>query len=76
MLKWLLVIGVIAVVYYVFIKKSVPLSTGTKKRSEPKTPVDEDTMVPCEECGVYISVKEAFIKEGRYYCSKSCMDKH
>jgi len=38
--------------------------------------VDEDTMVPCEECGVYISVKEAFIKEGRYYCSKSCMDKH
>ncbi len=71
MLKWLLVIGVITAVYFLFIKKSIPLTSGKKTGS--KTP-DDDTMVPCEECGVYISIDEAFIKEGKYYCSKSCME--
>ena len=42
MIKWLLVIGVIAAVYYFFIKKSTPLPSKTKKspqkRFRRKTP--------------------------------------
>ena len=75
MIKWLLVLGVIAAVYYFWIKKSTPLSSKPKKNTAKKIP-DEDTMVPCEECGVFVSVEEAFIKDGKYYCSKTCMEKH
>ncbi len=75
MIKWLLVIGVIAAVYYFFIKKSTPLPPKPKQKSSKKVP-KEDTMVPCEECGVFVSVEEAFLKDGKYYCSKSCMGKH
>lgn len=71
MLKWLLVIGVIAAVYFLFIKKSAPLPSKTKR--DAKQP-DEDTMVPCETCGVYVSAEEAFLKDGKYYCSKTCME--
>lgn len=71
MLKWLLVIGVVAVIYFLLIKKSSPAVSGPKKRAEKS---DDDTMVPCETCGTFVSVKEAFLKEGRYYCSKACME--
>lgn len=72
-LKLLLVIGVIAAVYVLFFKKNVPV---TKKNPDSASkPTDDDTMVPCETCGVFVSVKEAFIKEGKYYCSKTCMER-
>jgi uncharacterized protein len=74
-LKILLVLGVIAAVYFLFFKKSAPLSQQKKKDTSAKKP-EEDTMVPCEACGVFVSVKEAFLKDGKYYCSKSCMEKN
>jgi uncharacterized protein len=69
-LKILLLIGVIAAVYFLFFKKSKPIaaSGGEKKKNE-----DEETMVPCHKCGTYVATKEAFIKEGKYYCSEACM---
>ncbi|MEJ2467851.1 MAG: PP0621 family protein [Campylobacterales bacterium] len=73
-LKILLVLGVIAAVYFLFFKKSAPLSQPKKKDTAAKKP-EEDTMVPCEACGVFVSVKEAFMKDGKYYCSKTCMEK-
>jgi len=72
MLKWLLVIGVIAVIYFLFVKKRPAVAHGTPSQTKA---VDDDTLVPCENCGTFISIKEAFIKEGSYYCSKSCMEK-
>ncbi len=73
MLKWLLVIGVVAAVYYLFIKKSAPLPKSGKSSSQDAA--DEDTLVPCETCGTYVSVHEAYLKDGRYYCSIECMKK-
>lgn len=72
-LKLLLVIGVIAAVYILFFKKAAPV-TGKKSESASK-PTDDDTMVPCETCGVFVSIKEAFMKDGKYYCSKTCMER-
>lgn len=73
LLKILLLIGVIAAVYFLFFKKSTPVTSqkqdgGTKKS-------DDDTMVPCASCGVFVSVKEAYIKDGKYFCSQACMEK-
>lgn len=68
-LKILLVLGVIAVVYYFFIRKPVPAqrAKGPKNR--------EDTLVPCETCGTFVSIDEALVSNGRYYCSEPCMQK-
>jgi uncharacterized protein len=74
LLKILLVIGVIAAVYFLFFKKNSPIAPP-KKQDDSTKKTDEDTMVPCETCGVFVSVKEAFIKDGKYFCSKACMEK-
>ncbi len=69
MLKWLLVLAVIAGVYYFFIKKK-PLKTSVK--STEKEPSSD--MVACVVCGTYCSLADALIKERQYYCSKECME--
>ena len=75
MIKWLLVIGVIAAIYYLFIKKSAPSvskesATGTNKK---KTSEDVEEMVECSRCRVYVEIEEAIISNGKYYCSKECL---
>ena len=73
LLKILLVIGVIAAVYFFFIKKSTPL---TKERHDKrKQKEDEDTMIECPTCGNYISTSEAIVSSGKFYCSTECRDK-
>jgi len=41
-----------------------------------KTPhekkLDDDTLVECEKCQTYVTVKESIIVNGKYYCSKEC----
>jgi len=74
MLKLLLLIGVIAAVYFLFFKKSkTPL---TEERNENRKERDEEnTMVACESCGTYISTKEAIVSSGKFYCSEQCRDR-
>ncbi len=35
---------------------------------------DVETVVECHKCGVYVSVDEAILKDGHYYCSKKCAE--
>ena len=70
LLKVLLVVGVIAVIYFLFVKKPAVASKPKRGDAAP----DDDTMVPCETCGVFVSVKEAFMRDGKYFCSKQCME--
>ena len=69
----ILVFGVVVfIVYILFFKSSrgtVQNSTKTKKR---KKDTDSDTMVECAKCSVFVSEKEAIIKDGKFYCSKEC----
>jgi len=76
-LKLLLVIGVIATVYFMFIKKKRP-SVKTKqtkqtKQNRKKTPSNE--MIECETCGIYCDIDESILSGSKYYCSKDCIDK-
>lgn len=68
MLKLLLVVGVLVAIYFVFFKKK-SISTP------PKQDAPEDTMVPCAECETYVQLKETYRKDGKYFCSKECMEK-
>ena len=69
-LKLLLVIGVIAVVYFMFIKKK-PLSSSKDKSSDN----DANDMVKCASCGVYSELKDSILSDGHYYCSRECVQK-
>jgi len=72
-LKVLLVIGVIAVVYFMFIKEkpSKVTKTSTKKKDNLKA----NDMVECATCGVYSELQESILSNAKYYCSKECVDK-
>jgi len=64
MLKILFIIAVFVVIYFLFFKKPKP-----KVKNK-----ELEDMVECESCGVFISVEEAIEKNGKYYCSKECLN--
>lgn len=68
-LKLLLLAGVIAAVYFFFIKEK-PAGHKTKKTAPGN---ESDEMVQCCNCGTYSALKETIIKNGRYYCSPECL---
>ena len=69
--KLLVLILVLVVVYYIFFSKS-----SKKKRKanseKRKKEINSENMIACAKCGVYVSTKEAIIKDGKYYCSNEC----
>lgn len=40
-----------------------------------KTPNGIEEMQECACCGVYVSVNESFLSNGKYFCSKECLQK-
>ena len=72
-IKFLLIMAVIAIVYFMFFK--IKPSTQQRKRREKnssQTPVVND-MVECKTCGVYVEIEEAILSNGKYYCSSECL---
>jgi len=55
-----------------FIYKLLGGKLPTIGKSEDEKKLDEDTLVECEKCSTYVTVKESFIVQGKYYCSKEC----
>ena len=66
MIKYLVVIGVIAFVYYVFIKKKPKKTTNDKNTTT-------NDMVQCARCDVYCELDEAILSHGHYNCSEECL---
>ncbi|MDF1874267.1 hypothetical protein JHD48_00805 [Sulfurimonas sp. SAG-AH-194-I05] len=71
-LKILLVLGVIGIVYFLFIKKKPSI-----KKNKTKKEVQEDAsdLVACTTCGTYSELNETLISANKYYCSDACMEK-
>ncbi len=63
LIKLILLAAIMYGIYFIFFKKP---SMIKDKNS------DSETVVECEECGVYVSMKETILKDGKYYCSKEC----
>jgi len=70
-LKWLLIVLLILAVYYFFRKMSVKKEENQNFKKHNK---NEEIMLECKKCGTYISSKEAIISNGKYYCSKECLE--
>ena len=68
MILKLLIFAVVAVVIYKFFGGKFP-NIG---KSDHEKQLDEDTLVECETCSTYVTVKESIIVSGKYYCSKEC----
>ncbi|MBL1242958.1 MAG: hypothetical protein COA39_000915 [Sulfurimonas sp.] len=71
-LKVLLVIGVIGIVYFMFIKKKPSV---TQKTTNKKDDIKANDMIECSTCGVYTEVNESILSNAKYYCSQECLDK-
>ncbi|AXX89819.1 hypothetical protein CKA55_08270 [Arcobacter suis] len=70
-----MVLKIIAVVimaflaYILFFKKTREKDIITKKNEK-----IEDEMVECPTCKTYVSQKEAILSNGKFYCSKECLE--
>ena len=68
MLKLLLLAGILAAVYFLFFKKK-SLTPPSSDHSQ------EEAMIPCAACGTYVQVKEALMRDGKYYCSRERLER-
>ena len=68
MILKLLVFAVVGLLIYKFFGGNLPTLGKTAQQKK----LDEDTLVECEKCSTYVTVKESFIVHGKYYCSKEC----
>ncbi len=73
-LKFLLVVAVIGIVYFMFIKKK-PITQKRKKERKKKDEVPSNEMIECEECGIYCEVDDCILSNNKYYCSDECVGK-
>ncbi len=71
-LKIVLVLGVIGIIYFLFIKKK-PLLKNSKLNKN--TQEESNDMIECSSCGIYSQLDETIISNNKYYCSNDCMEK-
>ena len=57
---------------YKFFGGQLPTVGGKKSKvsKKEKKKLDEDTLVECEKCGTYVTVKESILINGKYYCDE------
>ena len=67
-LKVVIVI-IAAFLIYVFLFKK-----GREKEINKKDEMITDEMVECPTCKTYVSKKEAIVSNGKFYCSKECLE--
>lgn len=68
LLKVIAVVLVGFIIYVIFFKKS--RSENIKKNDK----LISDEMVECPSCSTFVSQKEAIISNGRFFCSKDCLN--
>lgn len=69
--KALAVLAVLFIVYILFFKKRRESEIGKKKTKREEA--ISDIMEECPTCKTYVSKKEAILSNGKYYCSKECL---
>jgi len=75
MIKWLLVVGVVAAIYVFFIKKKPNVTNKENKNDEVKDEKQSNDMVQCSTCSVYCEIDDALLSGSKYYCSTECLEK-
>lgn len=70
----LIILAVIIYIIYLTFFKNDALTAKKENKQRSKREDDSEIMVECSKCGIFISSKEAIIKDGKYYCSKECAE--
>lgn len=75
--QWIVVIGLIVVVYFMFIKKRPQVKQNHNHSSDKSTKeeVQSNDMIECAECGIYCEIDETILSNNKYYCSQECLKK-
>jgi uncharacterized protein len=68
-LKIVAVIVIIFLIYILFFKKNREKELFAKKNER-----ITDEMMECPTCKTYVSQKEALLSNGKFYCSKDCLE--
>ena len=68
-LKIVAVVIVAFLVYILFFKKNREKELFAKKNEK-----ITDEMMECPTCKTYVSQKEALLSNGKFYCSKECLE--
>ena len=69
LLKIVAVIVIIFLIYILFFKKNREKELFAKKNER-----ITDEMMECPTCKTYVSQKEALLSNGKFYCSKECLE--
>ncbi|MDM5271353.1 PP0621 family protein [Sulfurovum sp. zt1-1] len=72
MILKIIIFALLALLIYKFLGGKLP-SIGRKDPEQKK--IDEDTLVECETCNTFVTLKESIIINGKYYCSQECANK-
>ena len=75
MIKWLLVVGVVAAIYVFFIKKKPSVTKKQNNDDEVKDEKQSNDMIQCSTCSVYCELDDAILSGSKYYCSTECLEK-
>ena len=68
-LKIVAVVVMAFLIYVLFFKKN-----REKELFEKKNEKITDEMMECPTCKTYVSQKEALLSNGKFYCSKDCLE--
>jgi len=68
-----IIFAIAAIAIYKFVGGEFP-SIGKSGKSDSDKKLDEDTLVECEKCSTYVTVKESIVVEKKYYCSPECAE--
>jgi uncharacterized protein len=68
MILKLLIFAIAGLFIYKFFGGKLPKIGKTADEKK----LDEDTLVECEACGTYVTIKESLIVDAKYYCSNEC----
>ena len=67
--KIVAVIVIAFLIYILFFKRNREIEIFAKKNEK-----ITDEMMECPTCKTYVSQKEALLSNGKFYCSKECLE--
>jgi uncharacterized protein len=70
-LKALLVLVGGYIIYLLFFKKKHKDENSTSRNKSDK--MISDDMIECQGCKTFVSLNEAIVSNGKFYCSKDCL---
>ncbi|MDD5373829.1 MAG: PP0621 family protein [Sulfurimonas sp.] len=80
-LKILIIAGIIALLYFIYMKNKAAALNSKKEAKEEKQKEKEkekakaNEMVECSKCKIYCELNDTLLSNGKYYCSKECLEK-